>query len=115
MIVRSTTVEGVQRIRLSGDDSLDYASAAAVRRQLESVIRPGRDVVVDLSSVAFVDSAGLSALVWLFKSTHAHGRSLLLVGVRPEVLEVMEVVRLDAIFRFARTLDAAVEELRAAG
>jgi anti-sigma B factor antagonist len=112
MIVRSTTVDGVQSVRLEGDDSLDYNSAAHVKRQFADSIRSDRDVVLDLSEVAFVDSAGLSALVGLFKNTHAAGRKLLLVGVRPQILEVMEVIRLDQIFRFAGSLEDAVERLR---
>jgi anti-anti-sigma factor len=115
MNVRSTTVDGVQQVRFYGGDALDFACAPAVRRQLDALVRDERDVVLDLGGVAFVDSAGLSVLVGLFKSTHARGRTLMLVGVRPAVLEVMRVIRLDEIFRFAGSLDEALDRLRRAG
>lgn len=115
MIVRSTTFENVQRLRFEGGDSLDFACAPLVKRQCASLIQEQLDVVVDLSNVEFVDSAGLGILIGLFKATHRRGRRLLLAGVRPEVLEVMEIIRLDEIFLFAGTFGEAVEQLRAVG
>jgi anti-anti-sigma factor len=115
MIVRSTTFDNVQRVRFEGGDSLDYVCAPIVKRQCAALIREELDVVVDLSSVEFVDSAGLGTLIGLFKAVHRRGRRMLLVGVRPEVLEVMEIIRLDEIFLFAGSFGEAVEHLRAAG
>jgi len=114
MIVRSTTVHGVQHVRFEGGDALDYACAPAVKRQLSALVRVDADVVADLDAVEFIDSAGLGVLVGLFKMTHRSGRQLLLAGVRAEILEVMEVVRLDRIFAFADDVPTAVERLRVA-
>ena len=115
MIVRSTTFDGVQRVRFEGSGSLDYTCAQMVKRQCAGLVREDLDVVVDLATIEFVDSAGLGVLIGLFKSAHRGGRRLLLVGVRAEILEVMEVIRLDEIFQFAGTFGEAVERLRDVG
>lgn len=107
--------DDVLHLTLCGDEALDYVSAPAVRDAAVELIATSGDVVCDLTRVEFIDSAGLGCLVAMFKAAHAGGRRVLFAGVRPGVIEVMRIIRLDTIFELSRSVDAAERTLREAG
>ena len=49
------------RLRVSGE--IDIVTAPSFTEAIETPLREGRSVVVDLEDVSFIDSSGLSALV----------------------------------------------------
>jgi anti-anti-sigma factor len=78
------------RVLLSGD--VDAASAAGIRARLDDVARTraGR-VVLDLSGVPFIDSAGVRMIVTV---QQVLGGRLVLTGARPPVRRVFELASL---------------------
>jgi anti-sigma B factor antagonist len=58
-----------------------------------------RDLVLDLSGVAFCDSTGLNHLAALHRAA-GDDRRIRLVGVRPMVRRVLEVTGMDVVFTF---------------
>ena len=86
-------------VRLAED--LDAASAPDVRARLAELAAAGRTrFVIDLTSVDFVDSAGVATLVALFKRVRLGGGDVKLAGLRPRVRRILELVRLQRLFRF---------------
>lgn len=67
----------------------------------------GGKVALDLSTVSFMDSSGLSALVALMKRCRPGG-GLVLFGVRPAVLELLTLTRLNSVFPVCASEDEAV-------
>jgi anti-sigma B factor antagonist len=67
----------------------------------------GAKVALDLSSVNFMDSSGLSALVALMKRCRPGG-GLVLFGVRPAVLELLALTRLNSVFPLCASATEAV-------
>ncbi|MEL6329640.1 MAG: STAS domain-containing protein [Planctomycetota bacterium] len=59
------------------------------------------NVVLDFSSVGYVNSSNLAQLLRLSKRLSEAGRQLRLAGVADEVWSVMMVTGLDKVFRFA--------------
>jgi len=57
-----------------------------------------KKVLLDLSEVSFMSSAALGKLVTLYKKLHSNGSDLKLCGIRPEVVDVFAVTRLDRLF-----------------
>jgi anti-sigma B factor antagonist len=104
--------EGVTLLRFDGGDALEYGMADQVRQQALAAIDGNADVVVDMSGIQFVDSAGLGVLVSLFKAARREGRRARFAGVHPEVNHVLEIIRLDSILDFSPDVDSAVEALR---
>lgn len=72
-IVRSAE-DDVQVVEAAGE--LDANSAARLRGALDEVFAAGhRSVVVDLEGITFIDSSGLSVLIYAYKqSTEREGR-----------------------------------------
>ena len=111
MKVTGNHEQGLLRLEFLGDDELDLHCAADVKAQALALIDGATDVVFDLGGVSFVDSAGLGVLVGLYKNTRTHGRRARFIHVRPAVVHVMEVIKLDRIFDLHPDLDAAARSL----
>lgn len=105
-------VRGVCVVRLVGE--LDADDTPTVRRLLaEQVLTGTGSLVLDLSELTFIDSAGLAALIAAHKGTQTAGTSLLLAGASPAVAKVLAVTGLDAVLRSAPTVEAAVDGITA--
>jgi len=65
-------------------------------------------VVIDLSEVPYIDSAGIGVLVNGMVSCKNNGRTLVLTGVAERVVNVLKMTRVDQLFHFANSkADAA--------
>ncbi len=59
----------------------------------------GRDrLLLDFSSVDFLSSAALGKLITLDKKMKAHGGTLKLANIRPEIYEVFAITKLNRLF-----------------
>jgi anti-sigma B factor antagonist len=56
-------------------------------------------VVFDLSNVEFIDSSGVGALLSVQKRLSTQGEPLTLTGARPVVVGVIELLRLQRVFK----------------
>jgi anti-sigma B factor antagonist len=64
-------------------------------------------LIIDFTSVPYVDSAGIGALVGAYVNRLKAGRSLALVGVNERVFNALKVTHVESLFRFFDSLDAA--------
>jgi anti-sigma B factor antagonist len=64
-------------------------------------------LIIDFTSVPYVDSAGIGALVGAYVNRQKAGRSLALVGVNERVFNALKVTHVESFFRFFDSLDAA--------
>ena len=70
-----------------------------IQRFLDSVaLKPGVHLILDLSDVQFVVSAALSQIVSLKHRVHTVGGRFTIRHVRPELMEIFRITRLDHIF-----------------
>lgn len=111
MIVRAIRTGNVVRLRLEGADALDSVSAPSVKAGALDCLGEPAHLVVDLEGIEFVDSAGIGALVSIFKTARARGLSIRLAGVHPNVRSVLEIIKLDQIFEVHDDADALVRRL----
>lgn len=90
---------------------LDASFAQTFFNSMQSFIQKGHmDIVLDLSSVEFVDSTGLGAIVQCLKEIDGRGL-LVLCGVNEMVLSLLKMTRLDDIFIKAVDRDEAFRRL----
>lgn len=111
MNVRAEHIDDVLVLFLENSDALDGGCASAVKKAITNHIDVDADVILDLSKVEFMDSSGIAVLVSLFKRTSGSHRKAVFTGVRPAVLTVLELLRLDRIFVLRPDVDSAVGEL----
>jgi anti-anti-sigma factor len=87
---------------------VEGGGAEAFERDLQQLIRTGhRQLVVDLSGVHGIDSAGIRALVRGHTSAMRLGGRLRLAAVPPLVQRVLDLSRLSSVFETHESIDAA--------
>ena len=89
-------------VRAAGE--IDMANAAYLATYLSAVAETQDLVALDLSSVNFIDSTGLTALIQTYKLMESGG-SFLLLAPSPQVCRVLEVTGLDRVFRIAASAE----------
>ena len=107
LAVDQEVVEGVPVVRLGGE--LDTFGASTVRDRLASLYESDR-VVVDLSGLTFLDSAGLHVLFSIGRD--AHESAAVLVFVVPDaspVRRVLELVQLADVSPVCESVESALE------
>jgi anti-anti-sigma factor len=65
--------------------SLDWISAVSLRHVIGDSLRPGVEVIIDLSRVEFIDGVGISAIVGSVRRVRAVGGHTQLRGASPQV------------------------------
>ena len=68
-------------------------------------------VVIDLSEVPFMDSAGLGALIGGIRRAREHGGEVAVACSRPTLTRLLHTTGFDRIVPVTDTLDAAVDAL----
>jgi anti-anti-sigma factor len=89
-------------------------SAEALERHLCQLYRSGyRTLVVDVSNVPAIDSAGIRALVRAHTTARLMNGTLRIAGAGPEVLRVMELTNLTDVFDMEDDSEAPSRATRA--
>jgi len=84
---------GWVRVRVEGE--LALASSTALERAVEDELRSDSNVLLDLSAIEFIDSAGLRAMTAVVRMAKAQGRNLRLSTDLPaHARRLMEIVGL---------------------
>ncbi len=88
---------------------LDSIVASELKAEFLILAQPDVEkLIIDLSDVEYIDSAGLSALLLARRQMSAHESDVRLVGVRPEVRSLLSLTQLDRVFGIYETTDEAL-------
>ena len=96
--------QGASIVVLKGD--VDLESSPAAREILLKSVEGADKVLVDLSSVTYIDSSGVASLVEALQAAKHHGGKFALVAASDPTRRVLELARLDKVF----TMYGSVEE-----
>lgn len=89
-------------LRLSGE--LDLYAAPSFQRECSEILESGcRELYVDLGDLQFIDSAGLAALLILYRESLAHQCSLVLVDELGRQERLFALTHLESILPLQRT------------
>jgi len=94
-------------VALSGE--LDADTAARLRALLaEQLLAGPGNLVIDMSGLTFIDSAGLAVLVAADKGMRRAGSRMVLAAPRAPVSKVLRLTGLTAVLTTATTVDEAL-------
>jgi anti-sigma B factor antagonist len=94
---------------ISLDGTLNARSADQVKDTFRQVVGEGtRKVVLDLSSVPFIDSSGLAALVSGLKTLNEKNGSLKLASLQSQADLLFKLTMFDKVFEIFADVDAAL-------
>ena len=92
---------------LEGD--IDLHVSPVVSEALNAMIKkkPER-IVIDLSRVTYIDSAGIAVLILAMQEVEAYGGKFFLSGLQETLRSIFETSRLERVFRIFPDVDAAL-------
>jgi anti-sigma B factor antagonist len=104
--IKTETVNGASVIYLAG--TLDGSSAPAAQAAIGPRIEPGCRLVIDLSAVDFMSSAGLRLMLSIFRQVSGTGGKVAMTGLSEEIQDTMSLTGFLDFFTTADTMDGAL-------
>ncbi len=99
--------EGTLVVVFEGD--VDLQSSPDARKALLGAVEKGLTILVDLSSVDYIDSSGVASLVEAFQKAKSNHQKFILISVSESALRVLELARLDKVFTICGSISEARE------
>jgi len=94
--IDATTLGSEPCLCLQGDLTIYTVSEA--RERLGAALEPHPSLVLNLAGVQELDTAGVQLLAWLKQEAGRRGRTLSFTAHSPAVLEVMDLLKVAAMF-----------------
>jgi anti-sigma B factor antagonist len=110
MDINIKTVEQVTVVEITGD--IDGKTAPQAQSQILPLIQPNCKVVVDMSRVEYMSSAGLRMMLSLHRQASSSKGQLLLVGLSEEIKDTMSMTGFLNFFTFQDTVEAGLAALK---
>ena len=111
MKIVHTLHEDIMQISLEGH--LDAATSVEADDDFTLLIQSGQiKLLVDLSELTYISSAGLRVLLVAAKQLQQQAGKIVLCSMTPGVKEVFEISGFSSIFKILPTVDDALEFIR---
>lgn len=109
MEINITAQDGVATVRLNGD--VDLYSSPQIRNEFSKLLEGSSPIILlDFSSVEYIDSSGLATLIELLQKLRKCQGSLSLFGLSDTVKSVFALAKLEGFFRIFENEQSALEE-----
>ena len=96
LILQTSANEDATVVRCTG--RLTSETSSLLKVEVKALLPDKRRVILDLTELAYMDSAGLGALVGLYISAKKAGCELQLVNLSPRIRELLGVTHLLSVF-----------------
>jgi anti-sigma B factor antagonist len=106
-LLNNTQGEDVLVIQIQ-EDNLDASNVRDFREGMQKLIKDKTRVVLDMSSLKFVDSSGLGALISCLRETNGRKGDFRLSNMSRSVLALFELMRMHRVFSIHETAEGAV-------
>ena len=91
-------------LRILGVTQIAAANAHAFRDWVREALSPvQKNIEIDLSETASLDSCGLGVLVELHKTACSRSGKLRLLNPQPPVQQILQLTRMDQIFEISKS------------
>jgi anti-sigma B factor antagonist len=113
MQLEERAVGDVAVVKVTGDITLNKGGDVLLKDKVQSLLQQGQTkILIDLSGVPYVDSAGLGELVQAFATARNRGGSLKLLHVTKRLHDLLIVTKLLTVFD---TFDNEADALKSFG
>ncbi len=109
--IRVTDINGVMRVEFVDRDILDEASIRRISTELVQRIEAAANpqVLICFRGVEHLSSAALGTLITVNSLAKKRGGQLRLSDIRPSILEVFVITKLNKLFHISDTAEKALE------
>lgn len=98
---------GYAIVELSGE--VDLSCSPDARKQILECLGSGKNLLVDLSQVTYIDSSGVASLVEGYQTAKKKAVNFGLIGVSSAAMNVLQLARLDKVFPIHASVEARLE------
>lgn len=106
MQISQKTVQNVTVVEVSGEINANTAPEA--QAQILPLAQPNSKLVLDLTKVPFMSSAGLRMLLVIYRTITDKGGKVVLVGLAEDLKNTMSITGFLGFFSHFDTLDAGI-------
>lgn len=110
MEINIKTLEQVTIVELTGD--IDSKSAPDAQAQILPLIQPSCKVVLDMSRLEYMSSAGLRMMLSMHRQATGNKGQLVLVGLSEEISDTMSATGFLNFFTIQDTVEAGLIALK---
>lgn len=82
---------------------IDMGTSPALRKALLESLSGTERVAINLTEVTYIDSSGIASLLEVLQEAKKSKRRVILFGLTPSVLYVLQLTRLTGIFEIKET------------
>ena len=110
MEIKIEDLEDIKVVKLIGD--IDASTAPTVQQEILPLAQPQSKILLDMSQVLYMSSAGLRVLLSLYRQATAKNGKLVLVGLPEDLEDTMSVTGFLDFFTAVDTTEAGLAELK---
>ena len=111
MEISTSSLDGTTIISVDGE--IDANTAPEAQDKILPLATPGCRLVLNLTNVPYMSSAGLRILLATYRQISSGGGKVVLVGVAEEIKDTMSVTGFIRFFKVCDTVEEGVEALSA--
>jgi anti-sigma B factor antagonist len=97
-------------VELAGD--VDGSTASTIQAQVLALAEPGAKLLMDMSQVPYMSSAGLRMLLSVYRQVTAKEGKVVLVGLSEEIQDTMSITGFLDFFTTRADVDSGLESLK---
>ena len=109
MEVIQSIMQDVNVVKLTGD--LDGSNAASVQAQIMPLAVANVKMILDMSEVSYMSSAGLRMLLVMYRTINSKSGKVVLVGLSEDIQDTMSMTGFLGFFTYLETLDEGLKNL----
>lgn len=107
MNIECTKKQGITTVVLK-ESRLDAVNASELKQSIiRSIDASPSNIILDMSKLTFMDSTGLSVLIFIEKQMRFHDQEWVIFGASCSIVEFLELTRMDQVFLLMFDLDSA--------
>lgn len=110
MDINITSIDGVEVVELIG--RFDTNSASAAQEAITPLAKPGGKILLDMSQVNYMSSAGLRILLMLYRTINEHVGYIVLAGLNEELIDVMSITGFLEFFTTVEDRNQGIKQLK---
>ncbi len=107
--LKSSTAGGVGVLKVDG--SIDAHVAPQFDKELKSLLAQTKKIVIDVSGLEYIATAGLGVLMASFNDAHSHGGNLVISGMSTKIRKVFDTMGFSKVLKIFDTIDQAKSAL----
>lgn len=109
MEITQSIIQDVNVVKLAGD--LDGNTAPGVQDQILPLANSNVKMILDMSGVSFMSSAGLRMLLVMYRTINSKSGKVILVGLSEDIRDTMSMTGFLDFFTYFETLDDGLKTI----